>query len=231
MSFKQFAVKQKLTDSSYNQKVSGTNRMGAGVHEGVTLASVNPVESSDYHAYDLVWENSQGETFNDRIFVTGFSRDAEGNQTQEREITSAFVKLGLALSGGDHTINQKFFLDTESGAYIDPELLKNAISCKATIVIGLPKSGLTVKNRDQKLVLVDIETNETDEDFGQFDDFSELTEKAKEEGIKLAYNRVKTYKVFRDEAEANKHKISSAIEARGVAKKTDTSKPKAVQGF
>lgn len=208
-----FRVKQETTDSSYNTKVAGGSGMKSGKHEGVTLSAVTPVESDKYHAYDLIWENKEGETFKERHFVTYETRDSEGRVTGDRDISDAFVKLGVALCGGDNLLNQQYFLEERNGAYINADRMKAAIGTKVTLIIGLPKKGFTVKNTDSGMVIVDIESGEPVEGFETFAEFSDIKEFAKEQKIKLAYNQVRAHRTFKDAAATNRQQIQAVLDA------------------
>jgi hypothetical protein len=208
-----FRVKQETTDSSYNQKVATerSNTIGKGTHNGLTLVAVMPVEN--WHAYDLTWENEEGATFKERCFVTYETKDKEGRPTGDRDIADSFVKLGLALSGGDNTLNQQYFLEETKGAYINVDRMKAAIGTKATVVIGLPKKGLTVKNIGTGMVIVDIETGEPVDGMPTFSEFKEIKDYAAEHNLRLTYNKVLAHRTFKDSSPANRDQLKAALEA------------------
>ena len=171
----------------------------------------------------MIWENSEGATFKERQFITYVDKE-----TQEREISNGFHKLGLALSGGDLMLGRNFFADSDNGAYINIDRMQQAIGCTVDIKIGLPKKGTGIKNVDGEVFAFDIESGEIIDEVGGFSDIKELMDAAKEYGLKITFNKVLTHKVNRDESENNKQQISTALEASKEGKTTNTPQ---VEGF
>lgn len=210
---KRFQVKKKIEESTYNQKVAGSSRLGKGEHI-VTLTSVEEVESDKWHAYDLIWQNDEGATMKERSFIT-----FEDRETGDRDISDKFHKLGLALAGGDNKLGYKFFSDTDEGAYCDVERMQLAVGCKVTIRIGLPRKGVAIKNADNEMVAYDIETGEIIDEVGTHADIKDLIDAAKELGLPLKFNQVLSHKVSKEDAASNFEQLSAALAASTPSKK------------
>lgn len=210
---KRFKLKKKIEESTYNQKVAGSNKLGKGEHL-VTLTSVEEVDSEDWHAYDLIWQDENGATAKERTFIT-----FEDRETKERDISDKFHKLGLALAGGDNKLGYNFFADTDEGAYCDVERMQLAVGCKAIIRIGLPKKGTAIKNIDNEMFAFDIESGEIIDEVGGHADIKDLIAVCREIGLKLKFNQVLSHKVSREDAASNIELLNNALESSKVTEK------------
>ena len=212
---KRFKLKKKFDESTYNQKVAGSNKLGKGEHV-VTLTSVEEVDSDKWHAYDLIWQDSEGRTAKERSFIT-----FEDRETGERDISDKFHRLGLALAGGNNKLGYEFFADTDSGAYCDVERMSLAVGCKAIINIGLPRKGVAIKNVDSEMFAYDIETNEIIDEVGGHADIKDLIDAIKEIGLPLKFNQVLSHKVSREDSAANIELLQKALNTSDKQEKTN----------
>lgn len=211
--WQKFGQKEELSESAFAKAVEGGSKMGAGTHKGVAVAGISPVDSDDYQAIDVIWENEDGQTFQQRIFLTANVWE-DGEQTDRVSYSKAYIQFGHSLSG-DLVLSRDFF--TGIVPY-NPGLLAATVGCRANITIGLPKKGFTIKNiGDDKLVVVDIETDEVQEDImddaGQhYTDFKEITDAAKENNLKIAFNRCLATKVNKEYMADNQAQLKLAME-------------------
>lgn len=205
--WKKFGQKEELSDSDYAKMAAGSTKLEVGSHKGVTVEGISPVDSDDYDAIDVIWGNEDGLTFQQRIFLTAAVYE-DGKKTDETTYSKAFIQFGLSLAG-DIVLNREFFVNAVPN---NPSLLAQTVGCKANIVIGLPKKGFTIKNLgDNKLVVADLETGEIEEDIGEFSDFQEIMEAAKEVGLKIAFNRVLINKSNKEHVTANQSQLKLAL--------------------
>lgn len=212
--WKKFGQKEELSESDYAKMAAGSTKLEAGTHKGVTVAGISPVDSEAYNAIDVIWENDDGLTFQQRIFLTSNVYE-DGQKTDKITYSKAYIQFGLSLAG-DIVLNREFFVDQVPN---NPSLLAQTVGCKANITIGLPKKGFTIKNLgDSKLVVADLETGEVEEDIGEFSDFQEILDAAKEVGVKLAFNRVLANKSNKEFMADNQSQLKLAL--------SDASQPK-----
>jgi hypothetical protein len=206
--WKKFGQKEELSESDYAKLAAGTTKIPAGHHKGVTLAGISPVDSDEYLAIDAIWENEDGLTFQQRIFLTSNVWE-EGKRTDRISYSKTYIQFGLSIAG-DVVLNRKFFVDLVPD---NPSLLSAIVGTKANITIGLPKKGFTIKNLgDNKLVVADIETGEVQDDIGEMGDFKKLQDAAKENGLNIAFNQVLANKANNDYAADNQEQLKLAMD-------------------
>jgi hypothetical protein len=189
-----------------NKSLDGGRYLGVGEHE----VAIDGIELGAYENggmyVDISYSNEDGQSTTDRL-----------SPLWEGEYTYKYNSLAWALCPEDGVVRFKYFLSMQSHLCTNPQGWGALVGLSVGIVIAPEKKGAIINEDNGVFTLVDNATGEAcvmpDGSDNSYTSFKEASQKAKDNGIKRAYNKVQRFTAPQDveKATSNQTVLTSVL--------------------